>query len=133
MDSPSAETPEASAAQLLKREARAMGGRVAAPVLLGLAGIGCGVAQAWLLARLLGTLLGRDTAGWPELYTAAGLAVAMAMLMRRFTFRLAVSPKEVGMATGATIHTANGMPMRMERRAVAPSSGATPAAAVAVS
>ncbi len=80
MDSPSAASPEASAAQLLKREARAMRGRVAAPVLLGLAGIGCGIAQAWLLARLLGTLLGRDAAGWQELAAAAGLAVAMAAL-----------------------------------------------------
>ena len=57
-----------------------MGSRVLAPVLLGLAGIGCGIAQAWLLARLLGALLGRDDAGWDELYAAAGLALAMAAL-----------------------------------------------------
>jgi cytochrome P450 len=47
--------------------------------------------------------------------------VAFAMLLRRFTFRLAATPEEIGMATGATIHTANGMMMRVTRR--------TPAAA----
>ncbi len=80
MDSPSSATPQTSAGQVLKREARAMGARVLAPVLLGLAGIGCGIAQAWLLARLLGTLLGRDDAGWHELLAAALLALAMAAL-----------------------------------------------------
>ncbi|MEW5302811.1 MAG: hypothetical protein WDW36_005557 [Sanguina aurantia] len=42
--------------------------------------------------------------------------VAMAMLLRKFTFRLAGSPEEVGMATGATIHTANGLKMVVQRR-----------------
>jgi cytochrome P450 len=42
--------------------------------------------------------------------------VAFAMLLRRFTFRLAATPQEIGMATGATIHTANGMLMTVERR-----------------
>nr|APW83734.1 cytochrome P450 carotenoid hydroxylase 97B [Dunaliella salina]APW83738.1 cytochrome P450 carotenoid hydroxylase 97B [Dunaliella salina] len=42
--------------------------------------------------------------------------VALAMLVRRFDFQLAVKPSQVGMATGATIHTANGMPMRVTRR-----------------
>lgn len=45
--------------------------------------------------------------------------VAFAMLLRRFTFRLAVPREEVGMATGATIHTANGMMMRVTQRQVA--------------
>jgi len=49
--------------------------------------------------------------------------VALAMLMRRFSFRLAVPVEKVGMATGATIHTANGLPMRVERRQAA--SGST--------
>jgi hypothetical protein len=38
------------------------------------------------------------------------------MLLRRFTFRLAVPAEQVGMATGATIHTANGMMMRVTPR-----------------
>lgn len=45
--------------------------------------------------------------------------VALAMLMRRYTFRLATTPAEVGMATGATIHTANGMKMTITRRGAA--------------
>ena len=80
MNSSPSESPEASAGQMLKREARAMGARVLAPVMLGLAGIGCGIAQAWVLARLLGALLGRDQAGWHELALAALLALAMAAL-----------------------------------------------------
>ncbi|GFH27484.1 chloroplast CYP97B, partial [Haematococcus lacustris] len=45
--------------------------------------------------------------------------VALALLLRDFTFHLAVSPEQVGMATGATIHTANGLPMKITiRRAV---------------
>lgn len=46
--------------------------------------------------------------------------VALAVLLRRFTFRLAVPPERVGMATGATIHTANGLPVRVTRRAMPP-------------
>jgi len=42
--------------------------------------------------------------------------VAFAMLLRRFTFRLAVPVEQVGMATGATIHTANGMMMKVTPR-----------------
>jgi cytochrome P450 family 97 subfamily B polypeptide 3 len=37
--------------------------------------------------------------------------VALAMLLRRLDFKLACRPEEVGMATGATIHTKNGLPM----------------------
>eukprot|EP00879_Flechtneria_rotunda_P012254 GHRR01012799.1.p1 GENE.GHRR01012799.1~~GHRR01012799.1.p1 ORF type:complete len:403 (+),score=156.72 GHRR01012799.1:30-1238(+) len=44
--------------------------------------------------------------------------VAFAMLLRRFTFRLAATPEEIGMATGATIHTANGMMVRVTKRAM---------------
>ncbi len=45
--------------------------------------------------------------------------IALAMLLRRFDFRLAVPVEQVGMATGATIHTANGMPMTVARRQAA--------------
>jgi hypothetical protein len=45
-------------------------------------------------------------------------AIALAMLLRRFSFELAVPAERVGMATGATIHTANGMQMRVRRRQV---------------
>ncbi len=77
-----AETPESAARRLLATEARALGPRVALPVLLGLAGIGCGIAQAWLLAGLLGSLLGLEgpPAGWRELAAAGLLALAMAAL-----------------------------------------------------
>jgi cytochrome P450 len=44
-------------------------------------------------------------------------AIALAMLLRRFTFRLGATPQEIGMATGATIHTANGMWMKVVPRA----------------
>ena len=42
--------------------------------------------------------------------------VALAMLLRRFDFELAVPVEEVGMATGATIHTRDGLKMRVRRR-----------------
>lgn len=42
--------------------------------------------------------------------------VAFAMLLRRYQFRLAVPAEQVGMATGATIHTANGLMMRVTKR-----------------
>ncbi|KAL4853371.1 Cytochrome P450 97B2 [Chlorella vulgaris] len=41
--------------------------------------------------------------------------VALVMLLRRFRFTLK-DPKAVGMATGATIHTANGLKVTVERR-----------------
>ena len=50
-------------------------------------------------------------------------AIALAMLLRRFSFSLAATPEEIGMATGATIHTANGMLMRVARRAGAAAEG----------
>lgn len=43
-------------------------------------------------------------------------AVALAMLIRRFTFELVQTPEEIGMTTGATIHTENGMLCRIRRR-----------------
>ncbi|CAG9464570.1 unnamed protein product [Pedinophyceae sp. YPF-701] len=46
-------------------------------------------------------------------------AVCLSMMARRFKFRLATTPEEVGMATGATIHTGNGLKMMVERRSAA--------------
>ena len=47
---------------------------------------------------------------------------------------LPLASQQVGMATGATIHTANGMPMKIERRKAlsASSAGISSPAAVAV-
>ncbi|WP_458096808.1 thiol reductant ABC exporter subunit CydD [Roseomonas sp. WA12] len=50
------------------------------PILLGLAGTACGIAQAWLLATLLAALLGLDAAGWGTLAGAAGLALLQVAL-----------------------------------------------------
>jgi ATP-binding cassette subfamily C protein CydD len=71
---------DAGAAALLKREARAERARLIPPVLIGIGIAACGIAQAWLLARLLATLLGRGDAGWAELAGAAALALLMAGL-----------------------------------------------------
>jgi cytochrome P450 len=48
--------------------------------------------------------------------------VALAMLLRRFKFELEGGPEAVGMATGATIHTANGLKCRVIPRLVGGSS-----------
>lgn len=54
--------------------------------------------------------------------------VAMAMVLRRFKFELAMD--KVGMATGATIHTADGLKCKVTRRTDAPvGAGVAPAAA----
>mmetsp|Transcript_17906 Transcript_17906/g.61022 ORF Transcript_17906/g.61022 Transcript_17906/m.61022 type:complete len:607 (+) Transcript_17906:75-1895(+) len=45
--------------------------------------------------------------------------VALAMLLKRFEFDLDIKPEDVGMVTGATIHTENGLPMRVRERASA--------------
>lgn len=39
-------------------------------------------------------------------------------MCRRFTFEFAEGPEAVGMATGATIHTANGLKVNIRRRDV---------------
>ncbi|EFJ43549.1 hypothetical protein VOLCADRAFT_65884 [Volvox carteri f. nagariensis] len=46
--------------------------------------------------------------------------VALAVLLRRFSFALEGPPEKVGMATGATIHTANGLMVRVSRRTPPP-------------
>ncbi|CAM9308078.1 unnamed protein product [Heterosigma akashiwo] len=38
------------------------------------------------------------------------------MVLRRFTPELAVPPERVGLETGATIHTAAGLPVRLRTR-----------------
>ncbi len=42
--------------------------------------------------------------------------VVLARVLQRFDFAFEGSPKDVGMVTGATIHTANGLRMRVTRR-----------------
>lgn len=56
--------------------------------------------------------------------------VALAMLMRRFEFDFVGSPSDVGMKTGATIHTRNGLIMRPRKRVLPaqPAAAAVPAA-----
>ncbi|EFN52906.1 hypothetical protein CHLNCDRAFT_138471 [Chlorella variabilis] len=55
-------------------------------------------------------------------------ALILVMLLRRFRFRLQ-DPQGVGMATGATIHTANGLKCTVERRVAAATAAAEPALA----
>lgn len=42
--------------------------------------------------------------------------MTLSMLIRRFNFELTIKPEEVGFYTGATIHTRNGLPMRVKKR-----------------
>jgi cytochrome P450 len=42
--------------------------------------------------------------------------VTLVLILRDFNADLAVPAEDVGMVTGATIHTANGLPMRISRR-----------------
>ncbi|KAF5831105.1 cytochrome P450 [Dunaliella salina] len=53
--------------------------------------------------------------------------VALAMLFRRYEFSLAPDAPPVGMTTGATIHTTEGLYMSITPRKVAPSQGRPPA------
>lgn len=69
-----------AASALLRREARAARGRLGLPVGLGLAQILVGIAQAWLIAGLIATLLGFANAGWPALGAVAALALLSAGL-----------------------------------------------------
>ena len=71
---------ETGAAALLAAEARAGRARLVPPILIGLAIAACGIAQAFLIGRLLATLLGRAEAGWADLSAAGALAVLMAAL-----------------------------------------------------
>ncbi len=71
---------ETGAAALLAAEARVGRARLVPPILIGLAIAACGIAQAFLVARLLATLLGRAEAGWTDLAAAGVLALLMAAL-----------------------------------------------------
>ncbi len=42
--------------------------------------------------------------------------VTLVTLLRNFDFELAVDPNEVGMKTGATIHTDKGLHVRVKKR-----------------
>ena len=55
--------------------------------------------------------------------------IMLAVLLRRFEFELVGGLEGVGMATGATIHTANGLRMRVTRREGVGAAGAGAAAA----
>eukprot|EP00549_Striatella_unipunctata_P010653 CAMPEP_0118713052 /NCGR_PEP_ID=MMETSP0800-20121206/25246_1 /TAXON_ID=210618 ORGANISM="Striatella unipunctata, Strain CCMP2910" /NCGR_SAMPLE_ID=MMETSP0800 /ASSEMBLY_ACC=CAM_ASM_000638 /LENGTH=749 /DNA_ID=CAMNT_0006618349 /DNA_START=61 /DNA_END=2310 /DNA_ORIENTATION=- len=44
--------------------------------------------------------------------------VTMSMILNKFDFAFATSPEDVGMKTGATIHTMNGLNMYVQRRTV---------------
>ena len=69
-----------AAEELLRREAKAARARLALPLALGVAQVASGIAQAWLMASLLATLLGFGAAGWAELGAAAALALLSAGL-----------------------------------------------------
>ncbi|MBY0336278.1 MAG: thiol reductant ABC exporter subunit CydD [Acetobacteraceae bacterium] len=64
----------------LIREARALRGRALLPIALGLAQTALAVAQAFLVARLLATLLGFAGGGWGDLALAAAFALISAWL-----------------------------------------------------
>lgn len=49
--------------------------------------------------------------------------MTLSMLIRRFEFELTIRPEEVGFYTGATIHTRNGLPMRVKKRVSSSSAG----------
>jgi len=69
-----------AASAWLRKEARAHRARVALPVALGLAATLCGVGLAWLIARLLATLLGFAAGGWADVGLALVLILTVAML-----------------------------------------------------
>jgi len=69
---------ENGAGALLGREARAARAHLALPLALGVGQVLLGLAQAWLIARLLAALLGFGVAGWGELAAAAALALLSA-------------------------------------------------------
>ncbi|MCR0981362.1 thiol reductant ABC exporter subunit CydD [Roseomonas populi] len=66
---------QAQARALLAAAAREGRAALLPPVLLGLAATVCGIAQAWMVARLLTALLGYGEAGWDVLAAAAALAL----------------------------------------------------------
>ena len=65
---------------VLSAETRRLGRRAVLPIALGYAVALCGLAQAWLLARLVAGLLGYSVGGWTDLAGAAALMLAAAGL-----------------------------------------------------
>ena len=65
---------------VLSAETRRLGRRALLPIALGYAVAICGLAQAWLLARLVAGLLGDPVGGWLDLAGAAALMLAAAGL-----------------------------------------------------
>uniref|UniRef100_A0A2P2MMU9 Protein LUTEIN DEFICIENT 5ic isoform X2 n=1 Tax=Rhizophora mucronata TaxID=61149 RepID=A0A2P2MMU9_RHIMU len=51
-----------------------------------------------------------------DMFATYETVVAVAMLARRFNFQMAVGAPPVGMTTGATIHTTEGLNMTVTRR-----------------
>ena len=43
-------------------------------------------------------------------------AVTLSMILKKYSFDFAIPPSDVGMKTGATIHTMNGLQMRLRKR-----------------
>lgn len=76
--------PEATAPvtgrSVLAAETRRLGRSAVLPIALGYAVAVCGLAQAWLLARLVAGLLGHPVGGWLDLAGAAALMLAAAGL-----------------------------------------------------
>ena len=65
---------------VLSAETRRLGRRAVLPIALGYAVALCGLAQAWLLARLVAGLLGYPVGGWTDLAGAAAMMLAAAGL-----------------------------------------------------
>ncbi|XP_057963416.1 protein LUTEIN DEFICIENT 5, chloroplastic isoform X2 [Malania oleifera] len=55
-----------------------------------------------------------------DMFASFETAVALAMLVRRFDFQMAVGAPPVVMTTGATIHTTEGLKMTVTRRTIPP-------------
>lgn len=55
-----------------------------------------------------------------DMFASYETVVALAMLVRRFDFQMAVGAPEVNMTTGATIHTTEGLKMTVTRRVKPP-------------
>ena len=76
--------PEANAPvtgkSVLAAETRRLGRSALLPIALGYGVAVCGLAQAWLLARLVAGLLGYPVGGWLDLAGAAALMLAAAGL-----------------------------------------------------
>ncbi len=69
-----------AASAWLRKEARAQRGRVALPIALGLLSTLCAAGLAWLIARLLATLLGFPGGGWADVGLALLLILVVALL-----------------------------------------------------